>query len=204
MRFVKGTIVAGLFMAMVSACAPTKTTEVWKDDSRNKPLGKIMIVAVSTRDILRNQFENVLVNKLEKHGVKAVASNKVFPDLGPELDKDVAMKKVKELGVESIMVIRSIDKKEITNHQARGRLFAPTSVQYTGWYSYYTGSFVFVQRSYDTTYYNVVTSIYNVDSDKPFWYYLAQTRVEGSHQGAINDFIPTIMEQLDKGELLHN
>ena len=75
---------------------------------------------------MRNQFENVLADKLEKRGVKSVASNKVFPDLGPGLDKDVAMKKVKELGVESIMLIRSIDKKEITNHQARGAFFAPT------------------------------------------------------------------------------
>ncbi len=204
MKFISGTIVAGLMMILVAACAPTKTTEVWKDDSRNKPLGKVMVVAVSTRDVLRNQFENVLADRLEKRGVKAVASNKVFPDLGPELDKNVAMKKVKELGVESIMLIRSIDKKEITNHQARGAFFAPTSVQYDGWYSYYTGSFVFVQKSYDTTYYNVVTSIYNIDSEKPFWYYLAQTRVEGSHQGAITDFIPTIMEHLDKGALLQN
>jgi hypothetical protein len=202
MRFLSQILVAGFLLTMVVACAQTKTLDVWKDESRKNPLGKVMVVAVSTRDILRKQFENVLSDRLAKQGVEAVASHKVFPALGPDLDPDAAMKKVKELGVESIMLIRSINKKEITNHQRGGSFFAPTSINYNGWYSYYTGSLVFVSRSYDTTYYTVVTSLYDVDADKPFWHYISEARVEGSHQGAINEFIPNIIEQLENGKLL--
>ena len=191
-----------IVLLWLGACAPTKSLDVWKDEGYAGGTEKILVCAVTQKDHIRNQMENNLAHQLSRGGLQAVPSNKVFPELTPDMDREAAEAKVKELGIDSILLIRSISRKEITNHQYGGLFFAPTSVRYDGWYSYYTGSFMFRQRAYDTEYFNLVTTLYDLESKKAVWSYLSQVRVAGSRQAAINQFIPTLVAELDDSELL--
>jgi hypothetical protein len=194
-------LVLVLILACFStACAPVKTLDVWKDDSYSKPLQKVLVIAVTKQDYIRNQFENVLANKLKEKGVDALPSYQVLPQAGDKLDRDSVVAKVKELGIVNVLVARSISKEEITNHQYGGIILGGTAVYNNGWYGYSYG--YTYDRQYDTDYFTISTKLYDVSGEKPVWSYLAQVKVDDSRQAAVNTFVPLIVQELEKSKLL--
>ncbi|MDH4027167.1 MAG: hypothetical protein OEU57_17330, partial [Desulfuromonadales bacterium] len=152
---------------------------------------------------VREQFENVLANQLSDRGVEVIRSYKVLPDLKAKPDRETVVAKVRELGVDSVFVARSISKKEITNHQYGGVVLGGSAV-YTGgsWYGYSYG--YTYDKQYDTDYFIISTKLYDVGTEKPVWSYIAQVKVDGSRQGAVNVFVPAIVEQLEGSELVNS
>jgi hypothetical protein len=69
-----------------------------------------------------------------------------------------------------------------------------------GWHGYAYG--FSYNREYDSDYFIVSTKLYDVDSEKPAWSYLVQVKVEGSKEKAVNQLIPTIVEQLEASKIL--
>jgi hypothetical protein len=191
-----------LLMAFLAACAPVKTLDTWQDQAYNQPIKKVLVIAVAQSGIIRNQFENVLSNQLAKRGVEAIPSYKVLPQSTAQLDRETVVAKVKELGVGHVLVARSIKKSEITNYQQGGMFFAASAIYSDGWYTYYTGSMVYPMKEYDTDYFTVATNLFALGSKQPVWSMLSQIKVEGSRQGAVNDFVPVIVKQLEESQLL--
>ncbi|MBW2451086.1 MAG: hypothetical protein JRF07_01900 [Deltaproteobacteria bacterium] len=194
----------GLFAVgwLFVACAPVKTMDVWKDDGYSGRLNKVLIIAVTKEDSVREQFENILTNRLSDRGVIAIASHKVIPKSDKKPDKETVLTAVKETGANQVLVARSIGKKEISNHQPGGMFFAPNAVYSDGWYTYYTGTMIYPEREYDTSYFTVATNLFEINNPKPVWSYLAQVRVEGSKQAAVEDFLPLLIQQLKDSQLL--
>ena len=190
-----------LQLCFVAACAPIKNLEVWKDDAYTQPLQKVLVIALAQEDSVRKQFENVLANQLADRGVEVVRSHKVLPDPATKPDRDVVLAKVRELGVDSVLVARSISKKEITNHQYGGVVLGGSAVYSGGnWYGYSYG--YSYDRQYDTDFFTVSTKLYDVDSKKPVWSYISQVKVDGARQGAVNLLVPSIVEQLRASQLI--
>ena len=191
-----------LLVTLTAACAPIKNLEVWKDEAYNQQLQKVLVITLAQQDIIRNQFENVLANQLAKHGVEAIPSHKVLTISAKNPDRDAIVAKVRELGVSSVLVSRSISKKEITNHQYGGVVQGGAAVydSHAGWYGFSYG--YGYNREYDTDYFTVATRLFDVDSQKPVWSYLSQIKVSGSRQGAVNLLVPTIVTQLEESQLL--
>ena len=191
-----------VFLAVAASCAPTKTLHVWKDDQYNQRLKKVLIIAVTEQEYMRDHFENVLAENLESRGIAAVASNKVFPQPGAKIDREAIVAKVKELGIGSVLVARPVSKKEVSQLTPGGLYFVPTNY-YSSYYGFYNESFLAVPgATYDAEYFNIVTNVYDVRSEKLIWSYLSQVKVEGSKQGAINPFITILVKQLEEGKLL--
>ena len=80
--------------------------------------------------------------------------------------------------------------------------FAPNAVYSDGWYTYYTGTMIYPEREYDTSYFTVATNLFEINNPKPVWSYLTQVRVEGSKQAAVEDFLPLLIQQLKDSQLL--
>jgi hypothetical protein len=197
---VSGSFLCFLFVVL-AACAPIKTLDVWKDEAYTRPMKKVLVIALAQQDIIRNQFENVLSNQLAKQGVEAIPSNKVLPHSKEKPSREVVLAKVRELGVDNVLVARSISQKEITNHQYGGVILGGAAVYSDGgWYGYSYG--YSYNREYDTDYFTVSTRLFDVDSEKPVWAYLSQVKVEGSKQGAVNVFVPALVKQLESSNLL--
>jgi hypothetical protein len=152
--------------------------------------------------VIRNQFENILANKLTARGIEAIPSYKVLPQSTDQLDRETVVAKVKELGVGHVLVARSIKKSEITNHQQGGMFFAPSAMYSDGWYTYYTGSMVYAKKEYDTDYFTVAINLFALGNNKPVWSLLSQVRVEGSRQGAVTEFVPVIVKHLEESHLI--
>jgi len=199
-RFAIGLVL----LILTFSCAPTKTLHVWKDVQYNQGLHKMLIIAITEQEYMREHFENVLAENLEARGIAAIPSSKIFPQPGAKLNREVIVAKVKELGIGNVLVARSVSKKEVSQLIPSGVYFVPTDY-YSDWYGFYSDSFVAVTipgSAYDAEYFNIVTNVYDVSSEKLIWSYLAQVKVEGSKQGAINPFIDVLMKQLQDSKLL--
>ena len=191
-----------LLTMVLSACATVKSVEVWKDDAYNERLGKTLIIAMANQDYLREQFEKVIGNKLKDRGVEVVLSHIVLPQAVRELDRQIVLNKVNELGVTNVLVTRSISHEEITNYQAGGLYFAPTAIYQDGWYTYAVGSVKYRELAYDTDYLTVSTNLFVQGTTKPVWSNLAELKVEDSRQDAVNKFIPMLVEQMELSQVL--
>jgi hypothetical protein len=191
-------------IAFTASCSSMKTLHVWKDEKFNQRLQKVLIIAIAEQDYMRNHFENVLAESLAAQGIDAVPSNKVLPDIGDKPDREALVAKVKELGFRNVLVSRSVNKKEVSDFQPGGIMFA-SSEFYGGWYGFYSSSYVIVAtpgREYDADYYSLVTNIFEVSNEKLVWSNLSQVKVEGSKEGAINPFIEFLMKQLADSKLI--
>ena len=198
-RLIKALL--GLFLVtLIAACAPIKKLEVWKEESYSARPQKILLIAVTKRDNLRRQSENVLANQLAKKGIEAIRSHKVLPQ-EEKLDRQEIEAQVRVLGVDSVIVARSISQREITNHQYGGVVLGGVAVYSDGgWYGYGYG--FSYDREYDSDYFIVSTKLYDVEKQTPVWSYIAQVKVDGSKEKAVNQLIPTIVEQLEASDLL--
>lgn len=189
-----------LLVTVAAACSPIKKLEVWKEETYSTHPQKMLLIAIAKRDSTRRQAENVLANQLVKRGLEAIPSYKVMPQ-EEKLDRQAVEKKVRELGFDSVLVARSISEKEITNHQYGGVVLGGVAVYSDGgWYGYGYG--YTYNREYDSDYFIISTKLYDVDSERPAWSYIAQIKVDGSRERAINQLIPTIVEQLEASEII--
>ena len=196
------TCFALLLVILTASCAPIKNLDVWNEATYTQSPQKVLVIVRAQEKSVREQFENVLANQLSDRGVEVIRSYKVLPDLKTEPDRETVVAIVKELGVDSVLVSRSISKQEITNHQYGGVILRGSAV-YTGesWYGYSYG--YTYDKQYDTDYFTMSTKLYDVSTEKPVWSYLAQVTVDGSRQGAVNVFVPAIIEQLEGSELVN-
>ena len=164
----------------VTACAPIKDLEVWKDEAYIQPLNKVLVIVVAQQDNIRNQAENVLSDQLSKRGVEAIPGHKVLPHSDTKPDREVVLSVVKELG---------------------GVVLGGSAVYSNGdWYGYSYG--YSYNRQYDTDYFTVSTKLYDVNTQNPVWSYISQVKVDGSRQAAVNLLAPNIVEQLESSQLV--
>jgi len=193
-----------MFITMTISCSSIKTVNLWKDDSYNQRLQKVLVISVAELDFMQKHFEDVLSERLASRGVEAVPANKVFSQSGEELDKAAIATKVRELGIKSVLVARAISKEETAQLLHEGGYIVPVSY-YSGWYNFYSGASLLVPAAgsaYDTEFFTIVANIYDVGSEKLVWSSISKVKVEASRQGAINPFIDTLMKQLGKSKLL--
>jgi len=195
-----GVFLCLMCVMLTTACAPIKNLEVWKDEAHTGRMQKVLVIAVARQENIRNQFENVFSIQLAKRGIEAIPGHKVLPQGDAKPDRETVLATVRELGIDSVFVTRSINKKEIVNHQYGGAYYAATAVYDNGWHTYYSG--YFYNREYDTDYFTVATNLFDVNSKKPFWSDLSQVKVDGSPQGAVNLLIPSIVKQLEESQLI--
>jgi hypothetical protein len=186
--------------AVVTSCASTKTVNVWKDESSNRRMGKVLVIAVAQLDFMQKHFENVLSERLAAHGIEAVAANRVFPQSGAKLKKEDIVSRVRELGVANVLVSRVVGKEEAANLYQGGVYVVPTEF-YGGWYGQSFGFVPVSGSSYDAEFFTLVTNIYEVSGEKLIWSSLSRVKVENSRQGAINPLIDLLVKQMEKSRL---
>ena len=195
-------IISLLLLTLLAACSPIKTINEWKDPTYTDKLHTILIIAVVEQDYMREQFENFLTLKLNAMGLAAIPSYKVLPQSGTEISREEVIEKVKQLGVDTVLVIRSIMQDSIVNYQPGGAYFAVTGMYSDGWYTVYVGNAVFPVREYDLDYFTIATTLFDVQRKKPIWSDLSRIKVRGSRQAAINKFVPVLVKKLDESQLL--
>lgn len=190
-----------VILSITAACSPIKQLDVSKAENYETKLQKVMIVTFAKVDYIHAQFENVLSNQLKDRGVETIISHDIFPDLGVHVDPMLVFAKAKEMGATHILVAKSVHEEQVRNIQRDGYTYGYVAAVSENT-AFYGQGFFKTYRAYDSTYYNVVMDLYDMDKKQKVWSYLSQLKVAGSPQKAVNQFIPTVVLQLEKSQLL--
>ena len=125
-----------LTLAVVSACATSRlVTQQSNPDYVGKPFRKVMVVGVTTDEIVRRTFEDRVAALLDKHGAKGVPGYSVAGSRG-KLDEAGLREAVARSGADGVLITRvtRVDRESAT---APG---ASVAVVYGGgFYGYYAG-----------------------------------------------------------------
>lgn len=201
-----GFFISLLLLILVTSCTPIKNLNEWKDPEYTKALHNTLIIARFEQEYMRDQFENFLTSQFNSLGIAAIPSYKILPHSAAEITREEVVEKVHQLGVDSVLVVRSIMQESIVNYQPGGGYYATTvstGPLGDGWYATYVGGVVFPMKAYDIDYFTISTQLFDVESKKPIWSDLSRIKVTSeSRQAAINKFVPFLVRKLDESHLL--
>ena len=114
-----------------NSCVTSALKSVWDDSTyKGGPLKKILVIAVDRNPTVRRMLENRFSDQLTARGTQAISSYTLFGE-DEILDREMIMKKIHELGIDSVLVTTIVDVKDVGTYDTY-----PTHVD-SGFYDYY-------------------------------------------------------------------
>lgn len=221
---------AGLFtllaaaLLIASSCASTRVTSDWKDESYVKKPGKILVLALLNDGAQRRLMEDELVSQLKSEGIDAIPGYTVLPEGKPQ-DKEVIAAKVREVGADTLLLTRLVDKKTVQEYVPGTPYYPPTA--YHDWYGYYGGfypAYPGYARGYapggpppyppgyppgyspgytTETVYNIAeANLYDAATGKIVWSARTESQAQGNDERAIKSYVSQIMKSLRKQNVI--
>jgi len=181
----------------MSSCATTALTSVWKDSTyQGGPLKKILVIGVFRETDIKKYFEDEFARELKASGVDAVASYTVFPE-EDILNKETITEKIKELKMDSVLVTRVIDVRDVSGYETY-----PTHVNPGGdFYNYYV---MCCQTTVMSGYVVMLeTRIFEEKYDKLLWSATSESSLQRYREDTIQSFISAAIRDLHNKNLVH-
>jgi hypothetical protein len=187
-------ILSIICLVFLNACASTtQFNSVWKDETyQGGPLKKVLIVGVAKKPEIRTYFEEIFAQQLKTRGVYAVPSSIVLPE-SELLEKETVIKIVNELGIDSVLVTKLVDVKDVGEYETH-----PINVR-GGYYGYYKQSYQTVSSGRNVV---LITRIFDAKSEKLIWSALSETLLEVNIESVVDSFISAIMQHLEEEKLI--
>jgi hypothetical protein len=191
-----------LIAMLVTACATTTLTSVWKDPSYHVQPRKIMVIGVAKKPVNKRIFEDEFVRQLKARGTDAVAGYTVMPD-EKQVDHAVIAAKVKEQGADAVLISRLVSKKTVHTYVPGSVTYPPS--YYGNWRDYYGyGSQAVYTPGYtaEDEYALMETNLYDAGNDKLIWSAASETEIRGSDQNQIKSYIGVMVNAMAGQKLL--
>lgn len=170
---------------LLCSCAATSLKSTWKAPDCQQPVGKIAVLTIEDRGLLRQGFENRFVAQLTKAGASALVTYDLLSLPEIKEDKRAAADRFRASGAEAILILRLTDRllRDVgtSYHESRAgsERYAPvlTGIDSIGWYDYYTVGFTEMSSTYGSLKQTVYleTSLYDLKTEKRLWSGLTQT-----------------------------
>ncbi|MGB2688013.1 MAG: hypothetical protein WBC36_03435 [Desulfobacterales bacterium] len=199
-RIVKWVIYVVFSGVFIIACAGTKLTHTWVDETyHGKPVSNILVIAVTHKEDNRQSFEDKFVAQLKVSGVEAVSSSNVIPipaDL--ELKKEEILKVVKKLKNDAVIITHLVGVEEKES-------YTPPERDKGGYYGHYGWAYGYTHEPgfYRThTIVRLATHLYDVKTEKLIWSGESESLDPGSTNQIIDDVIEVLIKDLQKNNLL--
>lgn len=199
-RIVKWVIYVVFSGVFIIACAGTKLTHTWVDETyHGKPVSNILVIAVTHKEDNRQSFEDKFVAQLKVSGVEAVSSYSVIPisaDL--ELKKEEILKVVKKLKNDAVIITHLVGVEEKES-------YTPPERDKGGYYGHYGWAYGYTHEPgfYRThTIVRLATHLYDVKTEKLIWSGESESLDPGSTNQIIDDVIEVLIKDLQKNNLL--
>jgi hypothetical protein len=177
-----------------TAPAQTVLTDVWmdKDHGALKKIAVFWIVKVSQNRLLA---ENEFVRQLKSRGITAMPAYVVIP---PDkiVERDVALTKIRELGVDAILILRLSDKQTIQSPIPQAGPAGPSRL--SDYYQYVYDAPV--RDESELTY--LETNLFEVKTERRIWTARSVTKVNVVDQKALADFITIMIDRLVSDRML--
>jgi hypothetical protein len=174
------TLLAALIAATLAACASTKPTAEWINESYSGQVSHVLIIGATRRNERRREFESQFVNALEARGVSATASYKLLPT-ADELTRESVEAAIRGKDIDAVLVTRlaAIKSADVVRR--------PANYDYDRDYiTYYDHSLRRSSPVYDDEYrvLGLETNLYDVASTELIWKMQSQA-ITGSRQGEV-------------------
>lgn len=201
-RSLRNTLILLFGLLMLTACATTQLTSVWKDPAFQSRPNKIMVIGMAKNPLNRRLFEDEFVQQLKMHGTDAIASYTVVPDKQQE-DQDVIAAKLKELDADSLLITRLISKKTVRTFMPGAAYYPPPN--YGTWPDYYGYGYRYMYSpSYiaEDEYAVIETNLYQTGNDQLIWAASSETLMIDTNQNMIKSYIDIMVNSLAGSGLL--
>ena len=185
-----------LVAMLVTACATTQLTSVWKDPSYQARPAMIMVVGVAKNPLNRRLFEDEFVQQLKSRGTDAIASYTVLPD-EKQGDQAAIAKKVAELGADTVLITRLVSKKIVQVYVPGTPYFPPPF--YGTWPDYYGYGYRYMYTPgyiADDEYAVIETNLYEAKSNKLIWAASSETGISDTGQNLIQGYIGVMVKNM--------
>jgi hypothetical protein len=188
------------FSIFIVACAGTKLTHTWVDETYHaKPVSDILVIGVTYKKENRESFEDNFVAQLKNIGIEAVSSADVIPmpsDL--ELKKDEILEAVKKFKNDAVIITHlvGVGEKESYTRPERDR---------GDYFGYYAWAF---SSTHEPGYYRtktlvrLATKLYDVKTEKLIWSGQSESIDPSSTNQIIDDVIKVLIKDMQKNKLL--
>jgi hypothetical protein len=199
---------AALSLVALAACAPTtQLTSSWADPTMaNRGFKKVVVVGASPNNSVRRMFEDQFAAVLKTRGIEGIQSY-TFAGEG-QIDKDAAAAKLRDLGVDGVIVTRLIDKETVqTYYPPTYSSVAAPAPYYGGWYGYYSMGYSYQSSPgyvAEDHVYRIETNMYDLQNDKLAWSGLTETTLSSGSapETEIKPFIDLIAYNMEKTKVL--
>ena len=181
---------------LVTACASTQLTSVWKDPSYQTRPAKIMVVGVAKNPLNRRLFEDEFVQQLKSRGTDAIASYTVLSD-EQQGDPAAIAKKVAELGADTVLITRLVSKKIVQVYVPGSPYYPPPF--YGTWPDYYGYGYRYMYTPgyiAEDEYAVIETNLYEAKSNKLIWAASSETGISDSDQSLIQGYIGVMVKNM--------
>lgn len=203
MMRLRSSIGFGMLIAMlITACATTTLTSVWKDPKYQGQPRRIMVIGVAKKPVIKRIFEDEFVRQLKARGTDAFASYTVMPD-AKQGDRAVIAAKMKAQGADAVLISRLVSKKTVKTY-VPGSVYYPPS-HYDNWGDYYGYGYQAVYTpgyTAEDEYALMETNLYNAGNNKLIWSAASETEIFGSNQDQIKSYIGVMVDAMSDQELL--
>ena len=200
--------IAALSIAALASCAATtQLTSSWSDPAAaNRGFKKIAVVGATPKSATRRMFEDDFAANLQKRGITGVQSY-TFAGEG-QIDKETAIAKLKEMGVDGVIVTRLIDKETVqTYYPPTYSSVAAPAPYYGGWYGYYSMGYSYQSSPgyvAEDHVFRIETNLYDVQNDKLVWSGLTETTLSSGSapETEVKPFIDLITYNMEQKKVL--
>jgi hypothetical protein len=169
--------------ALLCSCAATSVKKTWKSPDCQQPVGKIAVLTIEERGLLRQGFENRFVAQLTKAGASALVTYDLLSLPQIKEDKQAAADRFRTSGAEAILILRLVDvSSSYRESRAGNERYSPvlTGINSAGWYDYYSVGFIDMGTTYGTLKQTVYleTSLFDLKTEKRLWSGVTHTVVK--------------------------
>jgi len=181
---------------LVSACATTELTAVWKDPAYQTRPTRIMVIGVAKNPLNRRLFEDEFVQQLKARGTDAIASYTVLPDAQQD-DQPAIAKKVVELGADTVLITRMVSKKVVQVYVPGTPYYPPP--YYDTWPNYYGYGYRYMYTPgyiANDEYAIIETNLYQANNEKLIWAASSETGISGSDTYLIKSYIDVMVNNM--------
>jgi hypothetical protein len=201
-------IAAGSAVVVLASCAAsTQLMHSWADPAAaGHQFKKVVVVGATPQSATRRNYEDAFVQELAMRGVQAVPSYQLVGE--GQIDKDAAAQKLRDAGVDGILVTRLVDKsQEQTYYPPTYSAVAAPAPYYGGWYGYYNMGYTYMSSpGYVTTdnVYKIESNLYDMTGDKLVWSGLTQTTLSSDTAPSteILSFIDVLTYDMEKHKVI--
>jgi len=166
------------FTVLLASCATTSLKNTWKSPQSQGPVGKIAVLFIEERGMLRQGFENRFITQLSRGGTTVVPTYDQLSLAEIKKDKQAAAERLRASGAEAVLIVR------LASLGTSYREVRPGSERYAetitgfenvGWYDYYSTCYSVAFMDMSPTYGNLKAKVYieaglfDLQAEKPVW-----------------------------------